>query len=68
MSQGVGLASCLPKTAWPPTSSIQDIKAAGLDGHYAEHAKALFYTDATGNPWTATYIQAKGDPITEVGS
>ena len=22
MSQGVGLASCLPKTAWPPTSSV----------------------------------------------
>ena len=21
--------------------------------------KHLFYTDATGNPWTATYIQAK---------
>lgn len=47
-------------------ASIQDIKASGLDGHYAEHAKALFYTDATGNPWTATYIQAKGDPITDL--
>ena len=22
MSQGVGLASCLPKTAWPPTFEI----------------------------------------------
>ena len=25
MSQGVGLASCLPKTAWPPTSFLEDI-------------------------------------------
>ena len=24
MSQGVGLASCLPKTAWPPTSEEED--------------------------------------------
>ena len=28
--------------------------------------KALFYTDATGNPWTATYIQAKGDVIADL--
>ena len=39
-------------------ASIADIKAAGLDGHYADHGKALFYTDATGNPWTATYNMA----------
>ena len=38
-------------------ASIDEIKAAGLDGHYVDHGKALFYTDATGNPWTATYIQ-----------
>ena len=47
-------------------ASIADIKAAGLDGHYADHGKALFYTDATGNPWTATYIQAKGDVIADL--
>lgn len=47
-------------------ASIADIKAAGLYGHYADHGKALFYTDATGNPWTATYIQAKGDVIADL--
>lgn len=47
-------------------ASIDDIKAAGLDGHYVDHGKALFYTDATGNPWTATYIQAKGDVIADL--
>lgn len=47
-------------------ASIADIKAAGLDGHYADHGKALLYTDATGNPWTATYIQAKGDVIADL--
>ena len=47
-------------------ASIDEIKIAGLDGHYADHGKALFYTDATGNPWTATYIQAKGEIITDL--
>lgn len=47
-------------------ASIDEIKKAGLDGHYADHGKALFYTDATANPWTATYIQAKGDPIADL--
>ena len=47
-------------------ASIYEIKAAVLAGHYAVHGKALFYTDATGNPWTATYIQAKGDVIADL--
>jgi spore coat protein JC len=42
------------------------MKAAGLDGHYADHDKALFYHNAAGVPWTATYIQAKGDPIADL--
>jgi spore coat protein JC len=40
--------------------------AAGLDGHYANHDNALFYNNAAGVPWTATYIQAKGDPIADL--
>lgn len=47
-------------------ASIADLKKAGLAGHYADHGKALFYTDATGNPWTATYIQAKGDVVADL--
>lgn len=44
----------------------QQMEAAGLGSHYADHAHALFYTDASGNPWTASYIQAKGDPIADL--
>lgn len=44
----------------------EQMKAAGLDGHYANHDKALFYHNAAGNPWTAEYIQAKGDPIADL--
>lgn len=44
----------------------EQLKAAGLGAHYADHDKALFYVNAAGNPWTATYIQAKGDPIADL--
>lgn len=40
--------------------------AAGLDAHYVDHDKALHYHNAAGAPWTATYIQAKGDPIADI--
>ncbi|SET89430.1 spore coat protein JC [Salinibacillus kushneri] len=42
------------------------MKEAGLAPHYANHDNALFYHNAAGNPWTATYIQAKGDPIADL--
>ncbi|SOB99612.1 spore coat protein JC [Ureibacillus xyleni] len=42
------------------------MKAAGLGDHYADHDKALYYHNAAGVPWTATYIQAKGDPIADL--
>jgi spore coat protein JC len=47
-------------------ASVEELKAAGLGGHYADHDRALFYVDAVGNPWTAAYIQAKGDPIADL--
>lgn len=47
-------------------ASIEELKAAGLATQYVDHGKALFYTDAQGNPWTATYIQAKGDVIADL--
>jgi spore coat protein JC len=44
----------------------EEMRAADLGGHYADHDRALFYVDATGNPWTAAYIQAKGDPVADL--
>lgn len=42
------------------------MKAAGLGDHYANHDNALFYQNASGVPWTASYIAAKGDPIADL--
>ncbi|NEW07789.1 spore coat protein CotJC [Paenibacillus sp. SYP-B3998] len=47
-------------------ATVDQIKAAGLDDHYVSHDRALFYQSASGVPWTATYIQAKGDPIADL--
>jgi len=44
----------------------EQMVAAGLGDHFVNHDHALFYHDAAGNPWTATYIQAKGDPIADL--
>jgi spore coat protein JC len=45
---------------------VEQLKAAGLDDIYVSHDKALYYSNATGVPWTAAYIQAKGDPIADL--
>lgn len=47
-------------------ATIDELKKAGLGGNYADHRKSIFYTDATGNPWTSTYIQSKGDAIADL--
>lgn len=47
-------------------ASVEQMKAAGLGEHYAAHDHALFYQNAAGVPFTATYIQAKGDPIADL--
>jgi spore coat protein JC len=47
-------------------ASVEEIKAAGLDGYYADHDKAIYPVSAAGVPFTAAYIQSKGDPITDL--
>jgi hypothetical protein len=44
----------------------QELKEAGLDGYYTQHDGALYPADANGVPWTAAYIQALGDPVTDL--
>ncbi|KAB8138362.1 spore coat protein CotJC [Gracilibacillus oryzae] len=42
------------------------LEEAGLGAYYVNHDQALYYQNAAGSPWTATYIQAKGDPIADL--
>ena len=47
-------------------ATVDQLEAAGLGPHYSVHDKALYYANAEGVPWTAAYIQAKGDPIADL--
>lgn len=44
----------------------EEIKAAGFEKYYVDHTLALYPIAAGGMPWTATYFQSKGDPITDL--
>lgn len=47
-------------------ASIEEIKKADLGGYYSDHDKAVYPVNASGVPFTAAYLQSKGDPITDL--
>ncbi|MDQ0191836.1 manganese catalase family protein [Paenibacillus wynnii] len=47
-------------------ATIEQLEAAGLGPNYAQRDHALFYQNSAGVPWTAAYIQAKGDPLADL--
>ena len=47
-------------------ATLVELKAAGLDTHYAEHGKGLYPTDANGVPFTVTYFATTGDPVADL--
>ena len=47
-------------------ATMEELREAGLDGHYAEHSKAIFPTDASGVPFTAAYFATTGDPLADL--
>lgn len=46
--------------------SIDEIKKSGFDTYFVDHTTALYPVAASGMPFTATYFQSKGDPITDL--
>ena len=44
----------------------EQIKAAGLDPYYVAHGLGVYPSAASGVPFSAAYIQSKGDPITDL--
>ena len=47
-------------------ATIDELKTAGLDCHYAEHGKGLYPTDASGVPFTAAYFATTGDYLADI--
>ena len=44
----------------------QQMQEAGLDASFVDHGLGIYPQSAGGVPWTASYIQSKGDPITDL--
>ena len=46
--------------------SMEEIQKSGFDKYYVDHTLGLWPQAAGGVPFTATYFQSKGDPITDL--
>ncbi len=46
--------------------TVEEIKSSGFDTYFVDHTLALYPIAASGMPFTATYFQSKGDPITDL--
>lgn len=44
----------------------EQIKESGFAPYFVDHTLGVYPVAASSTPWTATYIQAKGDPITDL--
>ncbi len=44
----------------------EEIKKAGFDSYYVDHGLGIYPSSAAGVPFTAAYIQSKGDPLTDL--
>ena len=46
--------------------SEKEIKDAGFESYFVDHTTGVYPASASGVPFTAAYIQSKGDPITDL--
>lgn len=46
--------------------SIEEIKKSGYDTYFVDHTTGVYPLAASGMPFTATYLQSKGDVITDL--
>ena len=46
--------------------SQEEIKKNGFDAYFVDHTTGVYPSSAAGVPFTAAYIQSKGDPVTDL--
>lgn len=46
--------------------SEEEIKKNGFDAYFVDHTTGIYPVSAAGVPFTAAYLQSKGDPITDL--
>ena len=46
--------------------TAEQIEGTPFANYYVDHTLGIYPVSATGEPWTAAYVQSKGDPITDL--
>ena len=46
--------------------TVDEIKKDGFDAYFVDHTTGIYPSSASGVPFTAAYIQSKGDTITDL--
>lgn len=46
--------------------TIEEIKASGMDPYFVDHTLGIYPQSAAGVPFSASYFQSKGDPLTDL--
>ena len=46
--------------------SEEEIKKSGFDTYFVDHTTGIYPVAASGMPFTATYLQSKGDVLTDM--
>ena len=46
--------------------TMEEIKASGFDKYFVDHGVGIYPASATGEPFSAAYLQSKGDPIADL--
>ena len=46
--------------------SEEELKQSGLDAYFIDHTSGVYPSSASGVPFTAAYLQSKGDTITDL--
>jgi len=47
-------------------ASVEEIEKSGAGAYYADHGKGVYPVSSAGVPFTAAYLQSKGDPIVDL--
>lgn len=46
--------------------TVEQLKAEGFDAYFVDHTTGVYPASAAGVPFTAAYLQSKGDPLTDL--
>ncbi len=47
-------------------ATLEELEEAGLSPYYADHGRGIYPVNGSGVPFSAAYLQSKGDPIVDL--